>query len=66
VPTGRISIESVFRMLLTDLRIRPRREDFHQVLDQAEELLNQNRSWPSSPAPARPARSARSGRGRGR
>jgi hypothetical protein len=46
VPTGRVSIESVFRMLLTDLQIRPRREDYAQVLDEAEELFNRYRRWP--------------------
>jgi hypothetical protein len=45
VPTGRVTIESVLRLLLTDLEVSPRRTDFHDVLDVSEGPHLQYRSW---------------------
>jgi hypothetical protein len=48
IPTGRVSIEAVLRMLLADLQVAARRDDFAQVLDETEEKFIQHRRWHSS------------------
>lgn len=45
VPTGRVSIESVLRMLLADLGVVPLRLDWDQVLDAAEDAFLRWRTW---------------------
>jgi hypothetical protein len=48
VPTGRVSMESVIRLLLGDLRVVPTREhstDHQQVLDDCEGPFIQHRRW---------------------
>lgn len=50
LPTGRVSIESVLRLLLTDLGVPPAQDhagDFLQVLQAAEEPFIQHRRWHS-------------------
>lgn len=45
---GRVSIESVLRLLLADLRVKPRRDHAHdwaQVLDECEEDFIKHRRW---------------------
>lgn len=48
VPTGRVSIESVLRLLLIDLEVLPRpahAADFEKVLDETEEPFIKHRRW---------------------
>lgn len=45
VPTGRVSIEAVVRVLLTDLGVAAKRDDFERVLDKAERDFIEHRSW---------------------
>lgn len=48
LPTGRVSIESVLRLLLTDLGVRPisdHEHDYLQVLDRSESPFIDERTW---------------------
>jgi hypothetical protein len=48
LPTGRVSIESVIRVLLTDLGVQPARDhvsDFHDVLNASEGPFIESRRW---------------------
>jgi hypothetical protein len=48
VPTGRVSMESVIRLLLNDLKVTPTREhanDYDEVLDGCEGPFIQHRRW---------------------
>ncbi len=48
LPTGRVSIEAVLRMLLMDLKVQPTRDhadDFLSVLDAAERPFIEHRRW---------------------
>ncbi len=45
LPTGRVSVESVVRLLLTDLAVPSRRDDWPTVLDQAEGPFVRYRRW---------------------
>src|SRR5690242_10594416 len=48
MPTGRVSIESVLRVLLTDLAVKPTRDhasDFLDVLDACEGPFIEHRRW---------------------
>jgi hypothetical protein len=56
LPCGRVSIESVLRLLLGELGVRAKREDWPRVLDEAEAPFIQYRRWSSWPAatPAAP------------
>jgi hypothetical protein len=48
LPTGRVSIESVLRVLLTDLAVQPTRDhvnDFLDVLDASEAPFIEHRRW---------------------
>lgn len=45
VPTGRVSIESVLRFLITELDVTPRRPDYLDVLDEAERPFIEYRRW---------------------
>jgi hypothetical protein len=48
LPTGRVSIESVLRLLLTDLGIQPTRDhvdDYHEVLEASENPFIEHRRW---------------------
>lgn len=45
IPTGRTSIESVLRFLLTALRVVPRRRDWEDVLTQSEGPFQEWRTW---------------------
>jgi len=45
LPTGRVSIESVLRLLLTDLGVSPRRANFGDILAEAEQPFIQHRRW---------------------
>jgi hypothetical protein len=45
LPTGRVSIESVIRLLLMDLGVRSLRPDWAAVLDETEGLFLRYRRW---------------------
>ena len=45
LPTGRVSIESVLRLLLDDLGVTAKRADYTNVLDEAERPFIQHRRW---------------------
>jgi hypothetical protein len=45
LPTGRVSIESVLRLLLDDLGVTARRRDYAKVLDDAERPFIRHRRW---------------------
>jgi hypothetical protein len=49
IPTGRVTVESIIRYLLVDLDVPPKRDDFLQVLDEAERLHVEHRSWHAYP-----------------
>ncbi len=52
LPTGRVSIESVLRLLLTDLGVPERRADFLDVLAEAEGPFIKHRRWHAAGPPA--------------
>ncbi len=45
LPTGRVSIESVLRLLLAEWGVPPRRDDWSQVLGEAESGFLEHRRW---------------------
>lgn len=45
IPTGRVSIESVLRFLIDDLRVRPARDDYADVLKESEGPFIRYRRW---------------------
>jgi hypothetical protein len=45
IPTGRVSIESVLRMLVDDLGVPTRRENFREVFEEAERNFIEHRRW---------------------
>jgi hypothetical protein len=45
LPTGRVSIESVLRLLIDDLGVPTRRDDYADVLDEAERKFIDYRRW---------------------
>jgi hypothetical protein len=49
VPTGRVSLESVIRLLITDFGVVPLRSDWDQLLDANERRFLQHRTWSGRP-----------------
>ncbi|MGH8909951.1 MAG: hypothetical protein ACRD0K_26510 [Egibacteraceae bacterium] len=45
VPSGRVSLEGVLRLLLAEREVRPRRSDWETVLDEAEARFTRWRTW---------------------
>jgi hypothetical protein len=45
VPMGRVSLESVVRFHIAELRVRPLRADWEHVLDEGEHGFMSRRSW---------------------
>lgn len=45
VPTGRVSLESVIRSLITDMGVVPKRPGWEAVLDDSEDRFRQWRTW---------------------
>ncbi len=45
IPTGRVTFESVLAFLLGDLQVRPRMNDWREVLGETEELHKKYRTW---------------------
>jgi hypothetical protein len=46
LPTGRVSLEAVLRLLLTEFDVRPQRPDWEGVLVANETVFEQSRTWP--------------------
>jgi hypothetical protein len=49
VPSGRVPIEAVLRFLLTELNVKPARDDWAPVLDQCEQDFRRFASWLGHP-----------------
>lgn len=47
VPTGRIAVEELLRMLIEDLGVEPRRRDWSETLDSAQAGYEAWRTWPA-------------------
>lgn len=45
VPTGRVALESVIELLITDLNVVPLRSDWHEVLGEGRAAYQQYRTW---------------------
>ena len=45
VPTGRVSLESTVRFLITELDVQPLRDDWESVLDEGERAFMSQRTW---------------------
>jgi hypothetical protein len=45
IPTGRISVEQVLRLLLADLDVEARRDDWREVLGESQGLHETWRTW---------------------
>mgnify|MGYP001271409931 FL=1 len=43
IPTGRVSIEAVIRMLITEFGVRPLREDWEKRLNETESRFHERR-----------------------
>ncbi len=48
VPTGRVAVEDVIRFAITQLNVEPLRDDWEQVLDEAQKRHERYRSWGGS------------------
>jgi hypothetical protein len=47
LPTGRVSVESVLRLLLNEFDVQPRRDDWADVLAASEAAFERWRTWPA-------------------
>lgn len=45
LPSGRVGVEAVLRLLLSELDARPQRSNWEQVLDQVDEAFRTWRTW---------------------
>ncbi|MBI4214029.1 MAG: hypothetical protein HY534_06950 [Chloroflexi bacterium] len=45
VPTGRVALEDILRLAIDELGVQPLRDDWQQVLAQAQEGFERARSW---------------------
>jgi hypothetical protein len=45
LPSGRVSLEAVLRLLLSEFDVRPRRGDWASVLSASEEAFERSRTW---------------------
>ena len=44
VPTGRVALQDVLRLAITDLGTRPQRDDWRQILDETQSAYEMARS----------------------
>lgn len=51
IPTERVALEDVLRLLLEDLEVQPRRQNWHQVLTATRAAFVAARRWPWSDTP---------------
>lgn len=49
LPTARVGVEAVVRLLVDELDVQPRRDDWVDVVDEAERAFLQWRSWSTEP-----------------
>jgi hypothetical protein len=45
VPTGRVSLESVIELLISEFGVVPLRSDWQARLDESEQKFTQHRTW---------------------
>jgi hypothetical protein len=45
IPSGRVALEDVIRWLISELKVKPRRDDWDEVLKKAKERFLEIRSW---------------------
>lgn len=45
LPTGRVPLQQVLRLAITDFDVKPLRPDWSEVLDETEAAFGQERSW---------------------
>ena len=50
IPTGRVSLEAVVRLLIAELAVQPIRQDWERVLSRTERRFIELRSWHSQPS----------------
>jgi hypothetical protein len=46
LPTGRVSIEEVLRLAITELGVEPLRDDWREVLERTQAAYETWRTWP--------------------
>jgi hypothetical protein len=46
LPTGRVSIEEVLRLAISELGVEPLREDWREVLERTQQAYETSRTWP--------------------
>ncbi len=46
LPTGRVSLEEVLRFLIEELKVKPLRQDWNEMLKSTQSQYEQFRSWP--------------------
>ncbi|MBA3413943.1 MAG: hypothetical protein H0U10_01795 [Chloroflexia bacterium] len=49
IPTGRVSLEAVVRLLIDELAVQPIRQDWERVLSRTERAFIERRSWHGQP-----------------
>jgi hypothetical protein len=50
-PTGRVALEEVLRLLLDEMGVHPRREDWRERLQETQRKFEQFRTWPGNAQP---------------
>jgi hypothetical protein len=45
IPTGRVAFEEVVRLLITELRVEPNRDDWREILRDSEDRFREYRTW---------------------
>jgi hypothetical protein len=46
LPTGRVSLEEVLRQALSELKVKPARPNWREVLDETQSKYEEYRTWP--------------------
>lgn len=45
LPTGRVSLEQVIRLLIKDFKVKPKKENWETILNETQGLFEAHRSW---------------------
>ncbi len=45
IPSGRVALEDVIRWLISELKVKPKRDDWDEILTKAKERFIEIRSW---------------------
>jgi hypothetical protein len=48
LPTGRIALEQILRLAITELDVQPLRADWEQILNSTQQAYEEWRTWPGS------------------